>query len=232
MSGTLTSVAAATLSSPFRMPNRSDPGGIRLFRIDIVLLDRLGGRRDWYRSVLGECLERRDGDKVAVDLEELAQPLAIIRAPKPVGTQHAVAPRHERSNLIREGLDVIGRRDHGPLSLAETGLDVALARRGGGMQHIPALDIEALTPKFGETRRTPDVGCNAEIRHQEGSGRDYLAQNGAAAEKLHPRCSCDVIASSEQVHALHDPGFGALRHRRVLVLFVHERDVEGHVLLV
>src|SRR6266540_2171051 len=72
MSGTFTSIALIAASS--YGPRR------RLLGVELVSRERLAHFRRWHRAVVGERLQRRDRDPVAVDLEEVTQMLARVRA--------------------------------------------------------------------------------------------------------------------------------------------------------
>src|SRR4026209_678076 len=91
---TSTSMTATSLKSPISgtttwvISRCSYQRRIRLFGIDAVFLDRLGHLLRLQLALVGERLQRRHGHEVAIDLEEVAQPGAGIRAPEAVGAEH------------------------------------------------------------------------------------------------------------------------------------------------
>src|SRR5215216_2233473 len=242
MSGTAISVVATVPSDPASSGRPGSAAGrVRLVRVDAVLGDRLGDGLRRHRALLGEGLQRGEGDEVPVDLEEPAQLAAVVGAAEPVGPQHLVGAGHERADLVGERLDVVGGRDHRSLPAVQAGGHVALARRLGWVQQVPPLDLKGLAPQLGEAGGAPDVGVHPEVVGQQVGAGDHLAQDGPAAQQLHPRPRLGPAAAlagraalPEQVHPLEDPlgDAVALGHGRVLVVLVHHGQVVEDVLLV
>ena len=106
-----------------------------------------------------------------------------------------------------------------------------LARLVGRMKQVPALDRHRLAGKFREARAAPHIRRDAEVLSQQIGGRNHLPQDRAAAEELHPRRLLRPLPFPEQVHALQDAFLSTLRHRRMLVVLVHHRQVVEDVLL-
>src|SRR5271166_4211230 len=262
ISGTVTSVAVMAVSlfvlwpvslAGFLWPARRDlrPGagrcclsagrGVRLRRIDAVFGDRRGhhGGRD--RSLLRQRREGGDRYVVAVHLEEGAQVAAIVGAAEAIGAQHEVAAGDKGADLVGERLHVVGGSNHRTFCAGQADLDVALPARLGRVEHVPALHLQALATQFGEAWHAPDIGGDAEIGVQQFGRRYHLAQDRATAEQLYP-----LVAGArarfqrtrfqptglKQVHSLQDAGLRALRQCRVLVVLVHQGDVEVDVLLI
>ena len=162
--------------------------GLGFSRIEAVSRDRLGHHLGLDRALLGQRLERRDGDPVPVHLEEVAQLPAVVRPAVAVGPEHPVAPRHPGADLVGEQPHVVGRRDHRPAPAGQARLDMAPARRFGRVQQVPALDLDRLAPQFGEAGHAPDVRRDAPVLRQQVGRRDDLPQDRAAAQQLHPPC--------------------------------------------
>src|SRR5690606_3949444 len=147
-------------------------------------------------------------DPVAVDLEELAEVRARVRAPEAFGAEHDVllAGRDERANLVRIRTHVVGRGDDRTLAIREAvrhvrGTRLLLER----MQAVPAFDIETVAAQFVEARAGPDVGDDAELLLQQLRCGNHLAQDRAAAEQLHARAGFAALAGTRW--------FGRLRGR-------------------
>src|SRR5690349_10826058 len=98
MSGTLTSIVliGRNLVVVRNAASSSNGPGRGLRRIDRVFLHGLGDLRRRHRALVGERLQRRDGDVVAIDLEEAAQLLARVRPSVAVRAEHDVAARNVR----------------------------------------------------------------------------------------------------------------------------------------
>ena len=111
MSGTLTSIFA-TGASPSRVPGQllgktrslSAPRRARPFRIDLVARDRLGNALGGQQLIVGERLQARDRNVIAIDFEERAQPAAVIRAAESVRAEHLDSGR-ERKVRTPSGID-------------------------------------------------------------------------------------------------------------------------------
>src|ERR1700730_14529174 len=105
-SGTRTSTrpAAAFMASPSDLPGNGLRG------IAAELLDRTVHGRLVHASVVGERLECRHGDVVAVDLEVPPQRRARIGAAETIGAERHVAPAHPLADLVGHGTHVAGRR--------------------------------------------------------------------------------------------------------------------------
>src|SRR5207253_3504441 len=130
---------------PGRVPG-SYADGIRLLRIDAVLLDRIGHRLALAFALVGERLQRGDRHEVAIYLEEVAQLGARVGAPEAVGAEHPIDAvlRHEGADLIGKSLDVVGRRDHGTRrTLLQAFGAVRHAWLRLGRQHVPAIHGQA-----------------------------------------------------------------------------------------
>ena len=86
---------------------------------------------------------------MAVDLEELAQLLARIRAAESISTEGSDATaREKRTDLIGKKLDVISRRDDRSAAVFEAGLQVRYARLLLRMEPVPALRGQCVAPQF------------------------------------------------------------------------------------
>src|SRR6185503_16692125 len=120
MSGTLTSIVLIATSkacrqrrtTPFAASDRPRRG---LRRVDAVFCDRLGHFARGQRAVIGQRLQRRDGDVRPVDFEKAAQLFARVRASEAVGAEHHVTARHEFPDLPGERAHIVGRCDDGTL---------------------------------------------------------------------------------------------------------------------
>src|SRR5438105_9355385 len=101
MSGTFTSITAAMCDPPtLGMPNVLYGPRIRPFGVESVLLDRLGHDLRLDLAVVGECLQRRDRDVVAIDLEEFPKLDAVIAAAEAIGAKRHIAPRNLVADLV------------------------------------------------------------------------------------------------------------------------------------
>src|SRR4029453_18176035 len=106
MSGTAISVVATVPSDQPRSGRLGSAAGrVGLLRVDVVLGDRFGDRLRLDRPLLGERLQRGEGDEVPVDLEEAAQPAAVVGAAVAVGPQHPVGAGGARADLVGEASD-------------------------------------------------------------------------------------------------------------------------------
>src|SRR5208282_3420098 len=133
-----------------RPPMGSYRRRIRLLGIDVVLLDGGGDARHGDLFLVGQALQRRERDVVAIDLEEMAQACAIVAAAETVRAQHPVAARDKGADLISKGADIIARGDNGPRMVGQARLDMAAALLGGRMQHVPALHLDTFAAELGE----------------------------------------------------------------------------------
>src|SRR5215211_7092417 len=238
MSGTLTSMASVVvvMGAPQEGPNggrrTSAQGGVRLLGVDAVLLDGVGDLAGRHRALLGQAVQGGHGHVVAVNLEERAQRPPVVGAPVAVGAEHRVAAGDERADLVGVGLDVVGGRDHRPALAFQAGLDIALARRLGRVEAVPALGAQPVAAQLGEAGGAPDVGRDPPVLFQQLGPGDHLTQDGAAAQQLDPGpLAAAGRALAEQVQALADALLGPLGHGRVLVVLVHQGDVVVDVLL-
>src|SRR5262245_3282907 len=170
MSGTRTSCIAPIARLP--LWPLLDRERIRLRGIDAVLPDRRRDHRRLDRTVLGERLQRGDRHPVPVDLEEIAELLAGVRAAVAVGAEHAIAlaGRQERTDLIRERFHVVGRGDDRAVAAFEAALDVRLARLVLGVQQVPAVGVEAVAAQLREARAATDVGGDVPVLREELGG--------------------------------------------------------------
>src|SRR5262252_6094750 len=107
---TSTSMTATSLKSPMSgtktwVMRRLYRRRVGFFGVDAVFLDRLGHLLGFHVALLGERLQRRHRDEMAVHFEKVPQPRARIGAPEAVGAEHLVgAPlRHEGTDLLGEG---------------------------------------------------------------------------------------------------------------------------------
>src|SRR6185503_15265484 len=207
---TNTSMTSTSLKSPMSgtstwlMRRISYRRGVCLFRIDAVFLDRVGHGLRLDFALVGERLERRDGDEAAVDLEEVAQLRARIRAAEAVGAEHAVAAvlRNEGANLIRERLHVVARRDDRPCGpFLEAFRHVREARLRLRVQHVPALGGKAVAPQLGEAGGAPHIGGDAPVLLEQLGRGFHLAQDRAAAEELHALLVL-ALRLLEEIHPL------------------------------
>ena len=146
---------------------------------------------------------------VPIDLEEAAELRAVIAAAETVSAEHGVAARNEWPDLVGERAHVVGGGDERALAFFQARVDVRRALRLGRVQPVPAFCLEPFAPELGEARHAPDVRDDTEVRMQQVGGGNHLAENGAGAEQLHPRCS-GLGALMEQVDAAQDPFLGAL----------------------
>src|SRR5574341_251797 len=187
---TSTSMTSTSLKSPMSgtttwLMSGSYLGRISLLGIDAVFLDRIGHRLRLPLALVGERLQRRDGDEVAVHLEEVAQLRARVRASEAVGAQSAVDAvlGNERTDQLGEGLQVVRRRHHGTRRpLLQTLDDVRHAWFRLWVQHVPAIGGEPVAAKLGEARRAPHIGGHAPVfLEQPGRSLD-LAQDRAASQ--------------------------------------------------
>src|SRR5690606_38229223 len=111
--------------------------------------------------VLGQRVDRRVGDVVAVHLEVAAQVGAGVGAAEAVGAEHGVGARNEGADLVGEVAHVVRGRDHRTRGAGLDAFgDVGLARLGLGVQAVPALDVVAVAAEFGEAGAGPDVGSD------------------------------------------------------------------------
>src|SRR5918993_2137100 len=145
MSGIFTSVATAHLLRSGELADmdgrlddvvtlRLDCPGWGLLRIDAVLGDPLSHDRGLHPALVSERFESRYRDPAPVDLKEIAQALAVIRAAEPVCAEHSVAARHERPDLVGKEAHVVGRSHNRPLMTLQAGLDVGPAHLIGRMK--------------------------------------------------------------------------------------------------
>ncbi|ABA48711.1 hypothetical protein BURPS1710b_2745 [Burkholderia pseudomallei 1710b] len=206
---------------------------VGLGRVEVVLRDGVGDDLALDRAFIGERVERRDRDPVAVHLEEVAQRAARVRAAEAVGAEHDVAAVDLAADLVGERADVVGRRDHRALRVLQARLHVRQAARLGRMQQVPALDVMAFARELGEARHAPEIGGDAPVVLQQVRRGDHFVEDRARAEQLHARRLLVGVGLPERVHALDDVGRHvlALRNRRVLVVLVHHRHVVIDVLL-
>ena len=82
--------------------------------------------------------------------EEIAQPLAGVGTPEPVGAQNVVRTGHKAVDLVGVGAHIVGCRHHRSGHAFEALADIAAARRLVGMQPVPALGLYAVTRELGE----------------------------------------------------------------------------------
>ena len=87
-------------------------GRVRLLGIDAVLLDRHGNGRLRNDLFIGQRLQRRHRDVVAVDFEKAAQLLARVGAAEAVGPQREQAARDPGIELLGNGPHVGNRVGH------------------------------------------------------------------------------------------------------------------------
>src|SRR5262245_26850859 len=236
---TSTSMTATSLKSPISgtttwvISRLSYHRGIGLLGIDAVLLERLRHLLGLHFALIGERLQRGDGDEVAVHLEEIAQPRARIGAPEAIGAEYLVrAPlRDERPDLLGEGLDVVARGDDRTRLLLQRLGHVSRTRLRLGVEQVPALGGKAVAAQLGEAGGAPYVCGDAPVALEKLRGRLHFAQDGAAAEELHSEFGLR-FALPKQIQAFQNTLFGALRHGRMLVVLVHQGDVIEDILLV
>src|SRR5690554_3519932 len=222
MSGTVISFTSAMTSS-------SGQQRVRLVGVDAVLRDGFAHLARRQRAVVGQCLESRHGDVVAIHLKETPQRLARIRAAVAVGAEHHVATIDVGSDLFGKGSDVVGGRDGRAWAPRKALRDVRGSRLGLRMQQVVALGVDAFALELGERGATPDIGLDAPVLFEQLRCGDDLAQNGARAHELDLELAFATVP--EEIHALADALFRTLRHGRVGVVLVHHGDVVEDVLL-
>src|SRR5215218_1555566 len=208
---------------------------VGLLRVDAELADRVRGHGSLDLAVLRQRLQRRERHEAAVHLEELAQLAPVVGPAEPVRAEHLVTAGHEGPDPVGERLHVVRRGEDGAFPPVQAPFDVALAPRPVGVEHVPALHVQAFAAQLGEARAAPDVGRDAVLLEQIGA-RDHLPQDGAAAQELHAQrrrllAAAGSFGGPEQVHPLEDALLRALRHCGVLVVLVHQGDVVEDVLL-
>ena len=169
---------------------------------------------------------------MTVDLEEITQRLARVGAAKAVRAERDVAAVEERADLFGVLANVVGRGDDRAACAVQAMFDMCLTRFFRRVQHVPAGRIGAFAGQFGKARAAPQIGLHAPIGLEQIGGGDGFPEDGTGAEQLHARRLAGVgCAAAEEVHALDDVRFDALRHFRMLVVFVHHRQVIEHVFL-
>src|SRR5687768_18351700 len=118
MSGIFTSVATALLLYSGGLvdmgrpcddfaTSRSDCPGCGFLWIDAIPGDGLGHDGGLHLALIRERFEGRHCDPASVNLEEVAQALAIVRAAEPIRAEHPVTARHERPDLVSKQAHVI-----------------------------------------------------------------------------------------------------------------------------
>src|SRR5574343_449266 len=225
ISGTLTSMIWLIVVS-----SRLNRHRIRLGRIQVVLDQRCSNLLALDLAFVSQRLQGSQGDPVAIDLEVVAQLLAGVGTTETVGAQSDVGVLDERTDLLGEQLDVVGRGNHRAFGTGQLLLDVRQLRRFERMQQVPAGDVLAIAGQFVEARATPEVGLDAPVVAEQVGGGDHFAEDGAGAEQLDAR-ALRFGALPEGIHALDDVGFRAHRHFRMLVVLVHHGDVVEDVFL-
>src|SRR6478752_2248571 len=189
-SPTLTRIGAVMSIVSFLIGSeRSGERGCGLVGVDVVAGDgiRYGRGRDGAPG--GQLGQRGECDVMPVHLEVPAQVAPVVRAPEPVGAEHPVPAVDERPDLVGEGPHVVGRGD----DRAGRAPDQALMAKAEPpllprMQHVPAVDVDAVASKLGEAGHAPHVGGHAEVLLQQFGGRHHLAQNGPGSHQLNPGC--------------------------------------------
>src|SRR5262249_14385408 len=138
MSGTEISVVVPMLTPRPAGSTRSDGHRVGLLRIQTVFADRLRSELGLDLSGFDQRSERCDRYVVAVHFEEAAQLRPGIGAAVAVGAEHLVYAvlGHERTDLLGEGLDVVGRGDDGARAPLQALGHVGNAGLGLGVQHV------------------------------------------------------------------------------------------------
>src|SRR5438067_4547719 len=96
--------------------------------------------------VEGEPVQRGHRDALGVDLEESTEGLAGIAAAEAVGPQRHEWLRAPAADLVGQRFQVVGGGDDRTRVAQHLG-DVRHARRGFGMEPVPALGLEGLVPQ-------------------------------------------------------------------------------------
>src|SRR4051794_12071459 len=204
---------------------------IHLVGLDAVAVDGLGHLRHRQRAFLGQRLERRHGNVMAVDLEVFAQLAAEVAAAEAIGAQHLVRASlgDEGADLVDVLLDVVGGSHHGAVVLLELLRHEGHARSRGRVQHVVALAVQAVARQLVEAGAAPHVRLHAPVLRQQLLRGQRLAQDGAAAQELHAQLA--GATGLAQVHALDDLLLGAGLQAGHRVVLVQQGDVVEDVLL-
>src|SRR6202050_849651 len=165
MSGTRTSVSPA--ASFMGRAVASDLPRHGLLGIHPERLDGTADGRMIDAAVVGERLQRRHGDIVAIHLEMAAQCRARIRAAVAVGAERHVAAVDPLADLVGHDAHVVGRRHHRSLVAVQHLPHVGHARGFARVQQVPALDLERLAAQLAETGDRHDVRRDAVVVFQD-----------------------------------------------------------------
>ena len=178
MSGTRTSIASL-ICTAYTVIGLGLLGSISYFWS--AFLD--GSRRN--RSLVGERLQCRERDEMAVDFEEFAQFSPEVAASVTVGAECDVTPARRRDEFVRQTFGCSRWRRFPARPIAQALLDVRTARRLLRMQHVPAPRRDAVALEFVEARYAPHVRLHVPLAGKQ-VGRCYdFAKNSARPKKLH-----------------------------------------------
>ncbi len=127
-------------------------------------------------------------DVLRIDLEEVPQLLARVRAAEAVGAEHDVAARHERADLLGEQAHVVGRRDHRTLRTGEAhprrASAAALPVGCSMFQRVTALPSRASSVNDGQLQMSL---ARPSRRFSSSAAAITCAQDHARAHELHAR---------------------------------------------
>src|SRR5580693_1204402 len=155
MSGTRTSVSPAASFMGRAVPSDLPRHG--LLGIHPERLDGAADSRMIDAAVVGERLQRRHDDVVAIHLEMAAQCRACIRAAVAVGAERHVAALDPLADLVRHDAHVVGRGHHRSLVAVQHLPHVGHAHGFARVQQVPAFDLEGFAPQLAETGDRHDV---------------------------------------------------------------------------
>ncbi|EBA08345.1 hypothetical protein SSE37_16073 [Sagittula stellata E-37] len=204
---------------------------VRLAAVDIVFLHgrlEILLRDDAFAPQVHHC---SGGDVVRVHLEELAQVHPAVRAAEAVGAQNGEALLDRAAHLFGVVLHVVRRHHDRPLHVGQGLGDVGHALFREGVETVVPLAVLVVAGQFVERGRRPDVGGDGKVLFQHLRRLDRLHEDRAGAHQVDVLLG-GLVGLLHPVEALDDALFGAHRHFRVMIVLVHQGQVEVDVLLI
>ena len=100
-----------------------------------------------------------------------------------------------------------------------------------GVHQVPTLGLCTIASKFVEAGATPHIRGHAPIGSQQFTRRHGFTEDGARTQQVHTRQFLRTLCGLQQVHAFDDLLFGTRSEAGHGVVFIQQREVIKHVLL-
>ncbi len=155
--------------------------------VDLKFHNRLRSLLSVELPVASQPGQRGGHDRRGIYFEMPPQPDAIVAAPESICPERHEPARQPGSDLIVNGLHEIGGSHHRSFSRTQHLLHVGCLCLLGGMEPVPALDLESLTAQFVVAGGAPDVGRDRVLFGENLRGFEGFVQHRPAAEQLRAR---------------------------------------------